>query len=333
VRRLTGRGRWVLAGIVVLAAAGSLLAVTDPAGWSAHGRLLPLDEPLIQSWRAPAGMPAVGRVSTIDIEGTTSHFDARPAVLYLPPAALVPHPPKLPVLLVLPGRPAPPAWSYPPSVRPADLPDPPQDWFGLGGLADLLDGYAAAHQGLAPVVVAADPFGIGPDNPLCADSATGNAASYLTRDVPAWVRAHAPVRAGPWAVAGYADGGTCAVQLALRAPQLFGSFVDLAGPAEPTVGSHQLTVAHVFGGDERAFARINPADIVALQRFPQLSGFLAAGRDDVPYNEQTRTMWAICQRGGIATQFYSTRGGHDWSAWRDGMALSLPWLGTRLRLA
>jgi S-formylglutathione hydrolase FrmB len=332
VRRLTGRARWMVVGIAVVLAAGSVLAATDPAGWSARGRLLPIGAPLIQSWHAPAGMPAVGRVSSVDIEGTTSHFLARPATLYLPPAALVPHPPRLPVLLVLPGRPAPPAWTYPPSIRPPDLPDPPQDWFDIGGLAELLDGYATTHQGLAPVVVAADPFGVGSTDPLCADSPAGNAATYLTRDVPDWVRAHAPVRAGSWAVAGYAAGGTCAVQLAMRAPQLFDTFVDLAGADEPTVGSRELTVSRVFGGDAAAYARINPADIVALHRFPELSGFLAAGREDVPYNDETRTMWAVCQRGGIATQFYSTRGGHDWSAWRDGIALSLPWLGLRLRL-
>jgi hypothetical protein len=322
------RSKWstaLLAAGVALAAGALGVASLSHVGV----RQTETGQPLVQYWRQPAGAPAVGQVSVVDIPGTTSHFPARPAMLYLPPAALVAHPPRLPVLLVLPGRPAPPDWTYPRS-NPPDLPDQPSDWFTVGGLADLLDGYAAAHHGLAPVVVAADPFGTGPDDPLCTDSPAGNAASYLTRDVPTWVTAHTPARAGAWAVAGYAAGGTCAVQLALRAPALFPSFVDLAGPAEPTLGSRALTVTRLFGGNPAAFARINPADIVTLRRFPQLSGVLAAGREDVPYNDATRTMWAVCRQGGITAQFYSTRGGHDWTAWRDGAALTLPWLGMRL---
>ena len=71
---------------------------------------------------------------------------------------------------------------------------------------------------------------------------------------------------------------------------------------------------------------------MAGRQFPLLAGFLAVGREDVPYNGETRTMWAICQRGGIPTQFYSVRGGHDWTAWLDGFQLSLDWLALRLGL-
>src|SRR4051794_7584242 len=68
--------------------------------------------PLVQSWRQPNGAPPVGQVSVAATPATASPFPARPAMLYLPPAALVPPPPRLPVLLVLPGRPAPVDWTY-----------------------------------------------------------------------------------------------------------------------------------------------------------------------------------------------------------------------------
>jgi enterochelin esterase-like enzyme len=270
----------------------------------------------------------------VDIPGPASGFTARTAQLYLPPAARTRHPPVLPVLLLLPGEPGAPSLTTAPNPgTPANLPDPPQDWIAPGGLAGIMDTYAKAHNGLAPIVVVADPFGTGPDNPLCADSVLGNAATYLSVDVPDWVRQHLPAaRTRSWAVGGYAAGGTCAVQLALRDPVQFPSFIDLAGQDGPTLGSRQLTLDRVFGGDPLAYARANPADIVAWQRFPQLSGFLAAGRDDVPYNGQTRTMAAICQLGAIPIQFYSVNGGHDWRAWRTGLELSLDWLALRLGL-
>jgi hypothetical protein len=347
---------WVAALLVAAAAAGTLtgaagadlLAGALPqAAW----RPAPEGQPLISSWRPPAGMPSAGVVSTVHIAGTISHFRARPARLYLPPAARTAHPPRLPVLLLLPGRPGSPPLPVAPnpgspgspgtpalpgapgpsgSTGPGPAgPDGPGAWVDAG-LAGVLDSFAGTHQGLAPVVVVADPFGADWGNPLCADSRLGNAATYLTRDVPAWAIGHLPVRPGPWAVGGYAAGGTCAVQLALRDPERFRSFLDLAGQDQPTLGSLALTVDRAFGGDAAAYARIDPASIVTRYQFPQLSGFLAAGREDVPYNAQTRTMWAICQRGGIPTQFYPVRGAHDWTAWLDGLHLSLDWLATRL---
>ncbi len=302
--------------------------------------------PLIESWRPPAGMPSAGVVSTVSIVGTVSHFTARPARVYRPPAAGTRRPPRLPVLLLLPGVPGPPASGvaptpgapFPGGPLPGPPgsgrwgPDSPDDWIAAG-LAGVLDEWAGRHAGLAPVVVVADPFGADLGNPVCADSRLGNAASYLTRDVPAWVAAHLTVRDGPWAVGGYAAGGTCAVQLALRDPDRYRSFLDLAGQDRPSIdGSVATTVQRAFDGDLAGYARIDPASLVTARRYPQLSAFLAAGRDDVPYNDQTRKMWAICQQGAIPTQFYSVSGGHDWTAWLTGLRLSLDWLGARLGL-
>lgn len=43
--------------------------------------------PLWQSWKAPAGMPATGQQGIHEIPNTKSGFNARPAGIYLPPAA------------------------------------------------------------------------------------------------------------------------------------------------------------------------------------------------------------------------------------------------------
>ena len=58
-------------------------------------------------WKHSAvpGAPSRGLVGTVTIPSTVSHFAARAAYLYLPPAALVAHPLALPVLIMLAGQP------------------------------------------------------------------------------------------------------------------------------------------------------------------------------------------------------------------------------------
>ena len=68
-------------------------------------RAAAMDAQLGQHWVAPVGMPAHGTVGTVTIPGATSHFAARQAIIYLPPAALVPDPPTLPVVMLFAGQP------------------------------------------------------------------------------------------------------------------------------------------------------------------------------------------------------------------------------------
>jgi hypothetical protein len=55
--------------------------------------------------------------------------------LYLPPAYLGSVRARLPVLVLIPGQPG-----------------GPEDWLLAGRLAAVMDAFAAAHDGLAPVV-------------------------------------------------------------------------------------------------------------------------------------------------------------------------------------
>ncbi|WP_431247431.1 alpha/beta hydrolase [Leifsonia xyli] len=142
------------------------------------------------NWRAtvadPAGAPAAavpakGSVGTVRIPATVSRFPARKAVVYLPPIALTPNPPALPVLYALSGQPGAPA-----------------DMFTAGGVAATMDAYAAKHGGYAPIVVAPDQLGGPGRNPMCVDSrAYGRSATYLNTDVRNWVRSHFRVSSDP----------------------------------------------------------------------------------------------------------------------------------------
>lgn len=278
----------------------------------------PAGTPLTAQWAPPPGIKASGAVTTASIPGTTSGFSARPAWIYLPPAYLSTPRALLPVLVLLPGQPG-----------------DPQDWFNAGHLAATMDAYAATHDGLAPVVVAADPLGSDLANPLCVDSPLGNTFSYLSVDVPNWIRSHLQVDPDPrhWAVGGLSFGGTCSLQLALNAPEVYPTFIDISGQDEPTLGDRASTVRAAFGGDAAAFARVNPLDLLVHNHFPTTAGFIVAGADDAEYGPQAKRVHDATTAAGVNVKYLELPGGHTWQVWGVGLERSLPFLASRTGLA
>ncbi|AEV87651.1 hypothetical protein ACWT_6639 [Actinoplanes sp. SE50] len=273
---------------------------------------------LIDSWKPTQQIPAHGVVYPVGIPGVVSRFPARPGYVYLPPAYAVLPRPVLPVMVLMAGQPG-----------------EPKQWLTNLRLADTLDAFAQAHRGLAPVVVVVDDLGATTANPLCVDSPLGNVETYLTQDVPAWIRAHLQVASDrqQWFVGGYSHGGTCALQLAVRAPSLYGKFVDISGQREPTLGAHVTTVQRVFGGDNAAFTRINPLDIMKRTRFPTTAAFLAAGNDDHRYLPQQQDVRAACQAAGMQVEWLQIPGKHNITFWREAFRQALPWISTNGQLA
>ena len=138
-------------------------------------------------------MPAQGSVTETAIPGTKSGFPARDATIYLPPAYGRSASP-LPVLVMMAGQPG-----------------SPQDWLNGGQLPQIMDAYAAQHDGLGPVVAIVDQLGTGSKDPMCLDGTFGNAFSYLSVDVPDWLSTNLVVDTDHrhWAVGGLSAGGTC----------------------------------------------------------------------------------------------------------------------------
>lgn len=273
-------------------------------------------------WTPQAGMPATGRVVQVDIPGLASGFDARPGWVYLPPAylgspALPTVRAELPVLVLLAGQPG-----------------GPSDWLDGGQLAARMDRYAAAHHGLAPVVVMPDDLGSELANPLCLDSPLGHAATYLAVDVPAWISHH--LQTGPGrAVGGLSYGGTCALQLALTAPSVYPTFVDISGQAEPTLGTRADTVAAAFGegpGADAAFRAVNPLDLLTTRRYPATAGAIVVGAQDREFRSDALTVLAALRAARVPVTFTQVPGSHTWGVWGPGLESTLPWLGTRLGL-
>ncbi|WP_371497301.1 alpha/beta hydrolase-fold protein [Kitasatospora sp. NBC_00374] len=271
---------------------------------------------LSEVWQAPAQMPATGTLSAVPIPGRASGFEARDAYVYLPPAYLTSPRPLLPVTVLIAGQPGGPA-----------------DWVNSGGLKQVLDDFAAAHQGLAPVVVV-DPIGSTLGNTLCMDSRIARAQTYLAVDVPGWIHSHLQTATGRTrqSVGGISFGGTCALQLAVNAPEVYGSFMDMSGQLEPTLGTHAETVDQAFGGDEAAFDAVDPVHVTARRSFPDTAALFLVGASDAEFGPQVRTVHAAAVRAGMRTTFETVPGGHNWAAFHLGLTRYIPWLAQQTGL-
>lgn len=278
---------------------------------------LPPSTPLAEVWTPPESMPTSGAITEASIPGTASGFVARPAQIYLPPAYFTQPRPLLPVLILLAGQPG-----------------GPTDWVVSGRLPVVADAFAARHGGLAPVVVVADPIGDPLGNTLCVDSSQGNARTYLSVDVPAWIHQNLQVNTGPRAMAigGLSFGGTCALQMALSDPELFPTFLDMSGQGEPTIGTRPDTVDKFFDGDEAAFREHNPIDLLASQKFPGLAGAFVYGTSDTEYGPAARELYRAALAAGVDAHLTELPGGHSYAVWSAGLQHELPWLAQRTGL-
>ncbi|MEF2975804.1 alpha/beta hydrolase [Subtercola sp. YIM 133946] len=260
----------------------------------------PAGQTIAAAWNAPADMPATGRVSEVEIPGTASGFVARPALVYLPPAALTAHPPGLPVVITMSGQPG-----------------QPSDPLVSAHLIETLDAYAHAHHGLAPIVVAPDQLGAPDDNPMCVDGPLGNSATYLTVDVVDWISATLPVAPGPagWGIAGFSQGGTCSIQLGGGHPQLFGSILDVSGELVPSLGDESTTVEQGFAGNSAAYLDAQPLTI--LKKHTPYAGTFAVfsvGQNDDMYGPYALTVSQAARDAGMTVTYFEAPGSaHDYT--------------------
>jgi enterochelin esterase-like enzyme len=263
-------------------------------------------------WRAPRGMPRHGRTLTVRIPGTVSHFHARPAVVWLPPAARVADPPTLPVLVALSGQPG-----------------QPSDMFETGRLGVILDQYAAAHHGLAPIVVSPDQLGAPGRNPMCVDSRRlGRSATYVMTDTVHWIEQHLDVASGPsaWGIAGFSQGATCSMQFSSAHPDVFGSTLAISSELAPSNGSLQRTIAVGFGGSRRAYERAVPEALLAAHKpYRDHLVVFGYGEDDAPYRQSTLALRAAAERAGVTTHLVVSPGSaHDWNTVQYVLRHGLP---------
>jgi enterochelin esterase-like enzyme len=270
----------------------------------------------LKRWQPQGELPAGGVLRKAAIPGTASGMTTRDAYIYLPPAYFASNRPALPVLVLVAGQPG-----------------GPQDWLTGGALDGHLDSFAEAHGGLAPVVVIPDPNGSQSANTMCMDSRIAQADTFLSRDVPAWISSTLAVDTNhrQWAIGGFSFGGTCALQMGTRHPDLFPAVLSFSGEAEPALAKErQKTIDAAFPGKPEEFDRQTPLAIMEERRFESSGVYLTAGQDDPEFVGYLKTLATAARDAGFDVRAHEVeRTGHSWDTSSRQIADALQFLSDR----
>ena len=177
----------------------------------------------------------------------------------------------------------------------------------------------------------------------CVNGPRGRAADHLTEDVVPYLIATFGVSADPskWGVVGFSAGGTCAVDLAVMHPSMFGTFIDIAGDLGPNAGTKAQTIDRLFGGDADAWSAFDPSTVIARHgRYGDVAGLFAVaaaaarsahGHDqDAAGSAAADSLCALGKSNGITCAVVALPGKHDWPFAGRAFAATLPRLAGRL---
>ena len=289
--------------------------------------------------------PQHGSLVPVTIPDDASHFKHRGELVYLPPAWFASSPPpQLPTVMMIGGE-----------------FNTPADWARAGNAVKTIDELAAAHDGNAPVFVFVDSGGAFNNDTECVNGKRGNAADHLTKDVVPYMASSFGVSSDPsrWGIVGWSMGGTCAMDLTVMHPELFSSFVDIAGDMGPETGTKAQTIARLFGGSTAAWDEFDPATVIRRHgRYDGVSGWFAISSDNTPKryrslavetdagaigmggqdkilypDDQTAAAQRLCKLGlanDIDCAIVAQPGKHDWPFASRAFATALPWLAGEL---
>lgn len=353
--------RWWRRGVALLAVPLSVLSAglalnlwvgyfpTVQAAWSeVTAGPLPdqTDVATAMDMQQKGAVPSHGAVVPISIPDDASHFAHRTEYVYLPPAWFASDPaPELPTVMMIAGE-----------------FNTPADWARTGNAITTIDQFAAAHGGEAPVFVFVDSGGSFNNDTECVNGTRGNVADHLTKDVVPFVTSHFGVSASPtnWGIVGWSMGGTCAVDLTVMHPELFSSFVDIAGDMGPNAGTKDQTIARLYGGNAAAWAAFDPSTVITEHgSYTGVSGWFAISGDapqpqhnvkaaantagdaiglggrDAAGNpgDQTQAANTLCSLGranGIDCAVVAAPGKHSWTFAAQVFTSALPWLAGQI---
>lgn len=334
------RGLGVLA--VPLCVLSSVLSVNDWVGYfptvhSAWNQLtagpLPdeIDRITVTAMQLAGTRPAKGVVVPVTISAEASKFAHRRELVYLPPAWFASNPPpRLPTVMMI-----------------GAALNTPADWLRAGNAVTTIDDFAAAHGGYAPVLVFVDPTGAFSNDTECVNGTRGNAEDHLIKDVVPYMSSSFGVSKSRsnWGIMGWSMGGTCAVVLTAKHPDLFSAFVDIAGDLGPNSGTKTETIARLYGGDAAQWSQYDPTTIITrhgpyvdVSAWFDIAGTSTnlgnAGSDAVGNPEgqdvAAHSLCAVGRARGISCEVVAQPGKHDWPFAANAFATTLPWLAGRL---
>ncbi|HVN49857.1 MAG TPA: alpha/beta hydrolase-fold protein [Acidimicrobiales bacterium] len=256
-----------------------------------------------------------GQFVMVPIPGTMSGFHARDAGVYLPPAYFTTARPELPVLVFLAGTPS--------NTNTLAV---------AGGALATANRFAATHDGLAPIMIFPDENGSLTGDTECVNGPRGQAETYLTVDVRDWVTQYLHATSDPrrWALVGFSEGGTCALDLSLRHAGEFPTFVDLAGDSMPNL-AHD-TLGALYGGDGPLDLHHQPLWIMTHYRYPGTVGWFGAGHHDPFHLEIAKAQARLGAEAGMQTTWFEGPYGHDFKFCTYAIRLLFPQLFAHLDL-
>lgn len=279
--------------------------------------------------------PPRGVVVPVSTSSRESGFAHRAELVYLPPAWFASNPPpQLPTVMMIGS----------------EL-NTPADWIWAGNAKATIDKYAADHDGKAPVFVFADATGSFNNDTECVNGSHGNSSVHLTKEVVPYLISNFGVSPKPqnWGIVGWSMGGTCAVQLTARHPNVFSAFVDIAGDLSPNIGTKDQTIARLYGGDAAKWAEFDPSTVMrqygryhgisGLFEIPGTAAACNAPGPGVPRDARANpegqdiaagTLCEIAKQHGINSEVRALLGLHDWGFANESFADSLPWIVGKL---
>ncbi|TYC73693.1 alpha/beta hydrolase-fold protein [Streptomyces sp. CB01881] len=269
----------------------------------------------------PKGPPEeVGKIESVQVSGKETGLSDQMFV-YLPPEyfdpklAMV----RFPVLLAISGFPG-------TSLNlMKDLPVPQTSW-------EL----RKAGKMAPAIIVMARPTVAPPRNTECVDVPGGaRTESWFAKDVPDALRATYRVSrsASSWGVLGFSTGGSCAMRLAMRYPEVFASGVGMHGDFK--VAEDQFTGGSLFGGDK---GLADQSDLNwRLQHLPapNLSLMVMNSRTEGGFPETLKFVELARRVSETNPQFkveslYLDDGGHNFESWTRELPAALEWMSARL---
>jgi S-formylglutathione hydrolase FrmB len=274
---------------------------------------------LEQYYQALPGQSLQGQLLPLNIPSSTSSFSPREGRIYLPAALRGNDQIRLPVIVLLAG--------YPGS---------PVQWEQSGILA-IMNDFAALHKGLAPIVAAVDFTGTKDADTECVDSNQGSAETYLTKDVPNYIKQHYQVQtdASSWAIGGYSAGGTCGPLIALRNPSVYQNFMNVSGDAAPSIGNDVKTLSVLFNGSQQQLLEHTPNYLLKKGNplYANLHGWYFYGKQDNPLlNRRLQDQYNLAKQAGLTVEIQSIDGHHEFGVWKAGYVMGLPWISYKMNL-
>jgi len=253
-----------------------------------------------------------GRVAFVTIPGTVSGFKARDAVVWLPPAFFASPRPDLAVLVLVAGSPG-----------------RPVDWINGVHVDAVANRWAHDHGGVAPIIAMVDQNGDFTADTECVDGPKVRADTYMAVDVPRFLAStfSPSIDHRRWAIGGLSAGGTCALVMALRHPDVYPVFLDLSGAKTiDTGGGRKATVQELFGGDDRSWTLYDPLTVLGHRHYQDVHGTFVAGDADHVTLAADRALSNSASAAGIDSRLLVGHGEHDFPFWAAAFGATFSWI-------